>query len=114
MPWGGRPGGWVQVIKAGESDATRKQDLSCSAESEKSRVQRRKQVATTTPNLDLVLVLCVLSCLNHLSGLNLDLVVGRGHLPGGGGALNFLVRAVRAVGRCPGKVDFQHISEAAP
>ena len=30
-----------------------KQGLSCSAESEKSRVQRRKQAATTTPNLDL-------------------------------------------------------------
>ena len=32
-----------------------KQGLSCSAESEKHRVQQRRQVATTTPNLDLVL-----------------------------------------------------------
>ena len=32
-----------------------KQGLSCSGEGEKTRVQGRKQVATTTPNLDLVL-----------------------------------------------------------
>ena len=33
----------------------KREGLSCSAESVKFRVQRTKQVATTTPNLDLVL-----------------------------------------------------------
>ena len=41
--------------KQGRMMRQEKQCLSCSAESEKGRVQRRKQVATTTPNQNLIL-----------------------------------------------------------
>ena len=45
----------VQVIIAGESADENSRVWACSAESEKSRVQRKKQVATTISNLDFVM-----------------------------------------------------------
>ena len=47
---------WKQGLSgSAPHPAHKKQGLSGSAESEKSRVQQRRQVATTNPNLDLVL-----------------------------------------------------------
>ena len=53
--WATYPEVGYKKSKQGRVMRQEKQGLSCCAESEQGRVQRRKQVATTTPNLDLVL-----------------------------------------------------------